>query len=168
MVPSIVPGKPELFHNEPVPFRFTPNFQRFIGPHGTEGLLTSSLMAIARALTESEYDLEHRLSIFVGEEIRTWFAMSKTEPRANLRDYMLGAVDNVTRKARVLSCKLEREKPPSAVTPVCASITQLLLAATAPQNLSQTDPQWAREDLAALEKDYEEVADEVVAEGEEY
>jgi len=36
--------------------------------------------------------------------------MSKTEPRANLRDYMLGAVDNVTRKARVLSCKLEREK----------------------------------------------------------
>ncbi|BGP49947.1 transcription-associated protein 1 [Rhodotorula kratochvilovae] len=142
MVPSIVPGKPELFHNEPVPFRFTPNFQRFIGPHGTEGLLTSSLMAIARALTESEYDLEHRLSIFVGEEIRTWFAMSKTEPRANLRDYMLGAVDNVTRKARVLSCKLEREKPPNAVTPVCASITQLLLAATAPQNLSQTDPQW--------------------------
>ncbi|GAA5889131.1 hypothetical protein JCM8208_007777 [Rhodotorula glutinis] len=142
MVPSIVPGKPELFHNEAVPFRFTPNFQRFIGPHGTEGLLTSSLMAIARALTESEYDLEHRLSIFVGEEIRTWFAMSKTEPRANLRDYMLGAVDNVTRKARVLSCKLEREKPPSAVTPVCASITQLLLAATAPQNLSQTDPQW--------------------------
>lgn len=51
---AIVPGKPELFHNEPVPFRFTPNFQRFIGPHGTEGLLTSSLMAIARALTESE------------------------------------------------------------------------------------------------------------------
>lgn len=58
----------------------------------------------------AQYDLEHRLSIFVGEEIRTWFAMSKTEPRANLRDYMLGAVDNVTRKARVLSCKLEREK----------------------------------------------------------
>ena len=52
----------------------------------------------------AQYDLEHRLSIFVGEEIRTWFAMSKTEPRANLRDYMLGAVDNVTRKARVLSC----------------------------------------------------------------
>lgn len=54
---AIVPGKPELFHNEPVPFRFTPNFQRFIGPHGTEGLLTSSLMAIARALTESEVRL---------------------------------------------------------------------------------------------------------------
>lgn len=51
---AIVPGKPELVHGEPIPFRFTPNFQRFIGPHGTEGLLTSSLVAIARSLTESE------------------------------------------------------------------------------------------------------------------
>lgn len=51
---AIVPGKPELVHGEPVPFRFTPNFQRFIGPHGIEGLLTSSLVATARALTESE------------------------------------------------------------------------------------------------------------------
>ena len=54
---AIVPGKPELVHGEPVPFRFTPNFQRFIGPHGIEGLLTSSLVATARALTESEVRL---------------------------------------------------------------------------------------------------------------
>lgn len=58
---AIVPNKPELIHNEPVPFRFTPNFQRFIGPHGTEGLLVSSTMAIARALTESE--VRHESSV---------------------------------------------------------------------------------------------------------
>lgn len=51
---AIIPSKPELINNEAVPFRYTPNFQRFITPIGTEGLLTSSMLAIARCLTESE------------------------------------------------------------------------------------------------------------------
>ncbi|GAA5967961.1 hypothetical protein JCM21900_003879 [Sporobolomyces salmonicolor] len=137
MLPSIVPNKPEFINMEPVPFRFTPNFQRFIGPHGTEGLLTSSLMAIARCLTESEYDLEHRLSIFVREEVLTWLSMSKSDSRSNLREYVLNAVDSVVRKAKVMSCKYEREKPPSASVPVNQSILELLLQATNPQNLSR-------------------------------
>ncbi|GAA6030453.1 hypothetical protein JCM8097_009114 [Rhodosporidiobolus ruineniae] len=142
MVPSIVPNKPELIHNEPVPFRFTPNFQRFIGPHGTEGLLVSSLMAIARALTESEYDFEHRLSIFVREEIQTWFSMSKTEPRTQLREHVLNAVDAVVRKAKVMSCKYERERAPSATVPVSQSLIELLLSATNSTKLSMADPAW--------------------------
>ncbi|CEQ40122.1 SPOSA6832_01706, partial [Sporobolomyces salmonicolor] len=132
---AIVPNKPEFINMEPVPFRFTPNFQRFIGPHGTEGLLTSSLMAIARCLTESEYDLEHRLSIF-------WLSMSKSDSRSNLREYVLNAVDSVVRKAKVMSCKYEREKPPSASVPVNQSILELLLQATNPQNLSRCEPTW--------------------------
>ncbi|GAA5907251.1 hypothetical protein JCM6882_008402 [Rhodosporidiobolus microsporus] len=142
MVPSIVPNKPELIHNEAVPFRFTPNFQRFIGPHGTEGLLVSSLMAIARALTESEFDLEHRLSIFVREEIVTWFSMSKTEPRTNLREHVLSAVDAVVRKAKVMSCKYERERPPSSNVPVSQSLIELLLKASNSTNLAMCDPAW--------------------------
>ncbi|GAA5937574.1 hypothetical protein JCM10213_008398 [Rhodosporidiobolus nylandii] len=140
MVPSIVPHKPELVHNEPVPFRYTPNFQRFIGPHGTEGLLVSSLMAIARALTESEYDFEHRLSIFVREEIVTWFTMSKAEPRTSLREHVLNAVDSVVRKAKVMSCKMERERPPSSSVPVTQSLLELLMQATNSTKLSLTDP----------------------------
>ncbi|GAA5822515.1 hypothetical protein JCM11251_006364 [Rhodosporidiobolus azoricus] len=147
MVPSIVPNKPELIHNEAVPFRFTPNFQRFIGPHGTEGLLVSSLMAIARALTESEFDLEHRLSIFVREEIVTWFSMSKTDAsKANLREHVLNAVDAVVRKAKVMSCKYERERPPSSSVPVSQSLIELLLKASNSTNLAMCDPQW----MAAL------------------
>ncbi|GAA5864979.1 hypothetical protein JCM8547_004259 [Rhodosporidiobolus lusitaniae] len=140
MVPSIVPNKPELIHNEPVPFRFTPNFQRFFGPHGTEGLLVSSAMAIARALTESEFDLEHRLSIFVREEIMTWFSMSKTEPRQNLREHVLNAVDAVVRKAKVMSCKYERERPPSSTVPVSQSLLELILSATNSTKLALADP----------------------------
>lgn len=36
--------------------------------------------------------------------------MSKAEPRANLHDYVLNAIDAVVRKAQVMSCKYEREK----------------------------------------------------------
>jgi transformation/transcription domain-associated protein len=39
---------------ELVPFRFTPNLQKFVGPIHTEGILTTGMMAIGRALTEPE------------------------------------------------------------------------------------------------------------------
>lgn len=72
---AIVPNKPEFVNAEAVPFRFTPNLQRFITPIGTEGLLTSSMMAIARCLTESEVrpfsllDLDVSLSFFLHSTI---------------------------------------------------------------------------------------------------
>jgi transformation/transcription domain-associated protein len=46
--------EPVYSNNETVPFRFTPNMQRFVGPIFTEGLLTSGMMAIGRALTDPE------------------------------------------------------------------------------------------------------------------
>lgn len=45
---------PILASNEAVPFRFTPNMQHFVGPICIEGILTSSIMAIGRCLTEPE------------------------------------------------------------------------------------------------------------------
>jgi transformation/transcription domain-associated protein len=39
---------------EVVPFRFTPNMQRFIGPIFTEGIMSTGIMAIGRALTDPE------------------------------------------------------------------------------------------------------------------
>ncbi|SGY18766.1 BQ5605_C014g07468 [Microbotryum silenes-dioicae] len=154
MLPSIIPTKPEFFNNEAVPFRFTPNFQRFITPIGTEGLLTSSMMAIARCLTESEvsqeFDFEHRLSIFVREEILVWAQMAKSDPRGQLRELVLRNVDVVVQRAKVMSCKMEREKvrlcsvsPPSASVPVNQSILELLLSATSVQNLSKMEPTFA-------------------------
>ena len=48
--------------------------------------------------------------------------MSKAEPRANLRDYVLNAIDAVVRKAQVMSCKYEREKvSPPEPRQTCAS-----------------------------------------------
>ncbi|KAK4700569.1 transformation/transcription domain-associated protein, partial [Phenoliferia sp. Uapishka_3] len=143
MLPSIVPNKPEFVNTEAVPFRFTPNLQRFITPIGTEGLLTSSMLAIARCLTESEFDLEHRLSIFVREEVVIWTQIAKTDPRASIRELVLNNVDAVVRRAAVMSCKMEREKPPSATVPVNQSVLELLIQASSLQALGRMEPMWA-------------------------
>lgn len=45
---------PVFASNDAVPFRFTPNMQRFLGPVFTEGLLTTGIMVIGRCLTEPE------------------------------------------------------------------------------------------------------------------
>lgn len=37
-----------------LPFRLTPNLQDFITPIGIEGLLTASMLALGRGLTEPE------------------------------------------------------------------------------------------------------------------
>ena len=73
-----MPNKPEFVNAEAVPFRFTPNLQRFITPIGTEGLLTSSMMAIARCLTESE--VRHFLSSW-DELVADWRAQFDLEHR---------------------------------------------------------------------------------------
>ena len=58
-------GRPApLFYNaEMVPFRLTPNIQKLIGETGLEGILSVYLLAIARAITEPESDLETILNI---------------------------------------------------------------------------------------------------------
>lgn len=61
-------------------------------------------------LTRVQYDLEHRLSIFIREEVLVWSQMSKNEPRNSLRELVLSNVDAVVRRAKVMSCKMEREK----------------------------------------------------------
>ncbi|KAH8923801.1 hypothetical protein BT69DRAFT_1333490, partial [Atractiella rhizophila] len=52
--PQDEPGRerPVISNDEPVPFRFTPNLQTYVTPIGIEGPLVSSLLAIARCLTE--------------------------------------------------------------------------------------------------------------------
>lgn len=55
--------------NDAVPFRLTPNMQHFITPAGIEGLLTSGVMAMARSLSNPEFDLESSLSLFLRDEV---------------------------------------------------------------------------------------------------
>ena len=67
-----------FFHNpEPVPFRLTPNLQTLMGPLATEGIFSCSIMAIARCLTDPEFELEQQLSLFVRDEMIFWFTSNQ-------------------------------------------------------------------------------------------
>lgn len=57
LVPGHTVNKPEFSNQDPVPFRLTPNIQTFLTPIGIEGVLVTSLLSIARCLTESEVRL---------------------------------------------------------------------------------------------------------------
>jgi len=46
--------QPVYANTDLVPFRLTPNMQKFLGPIFTEGILVPGLMAMGRALTEPE------------------------------------------------------------------------------------------------------------------
>ena len=112
LVPDQANKKPEFTNGEAVPFRLTPNIQTFVTPIGIEGLLVTSVATIARALTESEYDLEHKLAIFVSDEMQFWYSSRKMARPTDqqLRDMTLSQVSEVVRRATLLSCKMEREK----------------------------------------------------------
>jgi transformation/transcription domain-associated protein len=55
--------------------------------------------------------------VFIREEVLVWVQMSKADPR-NLRELVLANVDAVVRRARVMSCKMEREKVSPIPIPV--------------------------------------------------
>jgi len=134
-------SRPEFGHNEPVPFRFTPNLQRFLTAIGTEGLLSASILAIARALTEGKDEMEHSSSVFVREELITWHHVyHRQPPEGAQREYTLQNVDALVKRAKLLSCKLEREKVPVGQVPANQSILELLSSATNPQKLAMMDP----------------------------
>lgn len=126
-----------LGNDDPVDFRLTPNLQHFMTPTGIEGILTASLVAIARGLCPPEvrtlvhsspslrnavmltvassppqFDLEEQLSLFIKDEV---YHMSNVLHRRPLDDLSFRQLiaDNVaviTNRVQVMSCQYERER----------------------------------------------------------
>jgi len=61
LLPGVAGQAPVFASNDAVPFRLTPNMQKFLGPLPTEGILTSGIMVIARCLTEPDVSLRLNL-----------------------------------------------------------------------------------------------------------
>ncbi|RUP49800.1 hypothetical protein BC936DRAFT_141434 [Jimgerdemannia flammicorona] len=136
---------PVFATGESVPFRLTPNIQNFITPVGVEGMFTSSLMAVARCLTEPEFELDQYLSIFIRDELVTWHSINhKPANDQQLREHVARNVDYVLKKTQFLSCKMEREKVKAvnSNTPVNQSIIDLISQAGNPQKLAQMECTW--------------------------
>lgn len=135
----MAPGKP-FFHNpEPVPFRLTPNLQTLMGPLATEGIFSCSIMAIARCLTEPEFELEHALTLFVRDEVIFWFTSSHRSIQLNenqLRDTVQTNCDMIVKRAISLA------QNPVGNLPANQTVIDLVARAVNPVNLAQCDALW--------------------------
>ncbi|KAJ7179098.1 FAT domain-containing protein [Mycena filopes] len=142
LVPGMSQQLPIFATNDVVPFRLTPNFQNFLGPIFTEGLLTSGIMAIARSLTEPEFDLEQQLCLFSRDEVMTWLRSRTPNADANFRKFVGANIDGFVKRAETMACKLEREQAiqnPTApvLAPVVQTVTNLISSATNPIQLTK-------------------------------
>ncbi|KAI9779803.1 MAG: hypothetical protein M1835_004619 [Candelina submexicana] len=138
LIPAMAAGK-AFFHNpEPVPFRLTPNLQTLMGPIAMEGIFSCAIMAIARCLTDPEFELEQQLSIFIRDEMFFWFTQ---QHRGSLQDNQLRETvqmnsDIVVKKAVSLA------QPPVGNLPANQTVIDLISRAVNPQNLAQSDALW--------------------------
>lgn len=129
-----------FFHNtEPVPFRLTPNLQTLMGPLATEGIFSCSVMAIARCLTEPEFQLEHALTLFVRDEMMFWFTSSHRNlslTEAQLRETVQANSEMIVKKAVSLA------QAPVGSLPANQTVIDLIAKAVNPMNLAMCDSLW--------------------------
>lgn len=138
LIPAMNPAKPVFSNTEPVPFRLTPNLQALMGPIFTEGIYSCSIMAIARCLTEPEFDLEQQLSIFVRDEMIFWFTQQhRSVMEGQLRETVLHNSDSIVRRATSLA-----EPPAAGNLPATQTIIDFISRAVNPMQLAQSDALW--------------------------
>ncbi|KAH8758668.1 hypothetical protein BGZ57DRAFT_622732 [Hyaloscypha finlandica] len=126
-----------FFHNpEPVPFRLTPNLQTLMGPLATEGIYSCAIMAIARCLTEPEFELEQQLSLFVRDEMIHWFTSSHRSAQmegGQLRETVQ------TNSELIVKRTLSLAQSPAGPLPANQTVIDLIAKAVNPMNLAQCD-----------------------------
>jgi transformation/transcription domain-associated protein len=128
-----------FFHNpEPVPFRLTPNLQTLMGPLATEGIFSCAMMAIARCLTEPEFELEHALTLFVRDEMIFWFTSSH---RVQMTENQLRESVQVNSEA-IVKRAVSLAQSPQGNLPANQTVIDLIAKAVNPMNLAQCDALW--------------------------
>ncbi|KIY71478.1 hypothetical protein CYLTODRAFT_487243 [Cylindrobasidium torrendii FP15055 ss-10] len=124
---------------ELAPFRLTPNMQHFMTPVFIEGLLTTGLMSIARAVSDPSSQLEHHLTLFCREEVITWYRSRGVDPEtvfAQIRPWVTVNIKQVFDRITGISCKIEREQSGQSLTvPIVQTASSLISHATNPITL---------------------------------
>ncbi|AGO14186.1 AaceriAER393Cp [[Ashbya] aceris (nom. inval.)] len=131
-----IPGDAPVFHNnETVPFRLTPNIQKLIGESALEGIFAVNLFAIARALLEPDYELNTYLSLFVRDEIISWYSSIQRSivDDPQLREIVATNVDLISRRIAQMG---HLSSSPSVATQY---VLDAISAAVSPRNLAKAD-----------------------------
>ncbi|PFH52762.1 hypothetical protein AMATHDRAFT_1809 [Amanita thiersii Skay4041] len=145
LLPGASNQMPVFATSDVVPFRFTPNMQTFLGPIFTEGILTSSMMAIARSLTEPEFELEQQLCLLGRDEVAAWLSMRGRPWTIDLifRQSVAMNIDGIVKRAETMACKTERDSAlqtnttNQSMVPVVQTVTNLISTATNPLQLAK-------------------------------
>ncbi|CAG8961386.1 hypothetical protein HYFRA_00013334 [Hymenoscyphus fraxineus] len=134
---SCMTANKAFFHNpEPVPFRLTPNLQTLMGPLATEGIYSCAIMAIARCLTEPDFELEQQLSLFVRDEMIHWFTNNHRTSQmeeGQLRDTV------TTNSELIVKRTLSLAQSPAGALPANQTVIDLIAKAVNPINLAQCE-----------------------------
>lgn len=127
-----------FFHNpEPVPFRLTPNLQTLMGPLATEGIYSCAIMAIARCLTEPEFELEQQLSLFVRDEMIFWFTSAHRSQGGMAGDALRETVQ--ANSELIVKRTLSIAQSPAGALPANQTVIDLIAKAVNPINLAQCE-----------------------------
>ncbi len=138
LIPALGGGRPVFYNAELVPFRLTPNLQTMMGPMATEGIFSGAIMALARCLTEPEYDLGAILSIFVRDEIMFWFTQNPrgANQESQMREIVEHNCEQIVKKVVSMAHQTD------GVLPANQTIIDLISRATRPGLLAQSDILW--------------------------
>ena len=139
LLASMAGGKPTFHNIEPVPFRLTPNIQTMMGPMATEGIFISAIQAIARCLTEPEFDLEQQLSLFVRDEMIFWFTSSHRA--GSLGEGQLRETVQVNSEV-IVKRTLSLAQAPMGMLPSSQTVIDLVAKAVNPGNLAAAEALW--------------------------
>lgn len=130
---------PIFVNTEQVPFRLTPNIQKLIGETGLEGVLSVYVLCIARALLEPESDLEQYLTLFVRDEVMSWYSQNDKAALSNekqLSDIVRLNVESIIRRVMTMG------HISSANGVANQHVLELISQAVNPRNLASADTLW--------------------------
>lgn len=132
---NLPPDSPIFYNNEPVPFRLTPNIQKLIGDSALEGIFSVDLFTISRALLEPENELNTYLTLFIRDEIISWYSNLHRPIVENpqLRVMVQTNVDLLIKRVAQLG---HLSSTPAVTTQV---VLDLIASAVNPRNLAATD-----------------------------
>lgn len=131
-----LPSDAPIFHNnEPVPFRLTPNIQKMIGDTRLEGIFAVDIFTISRALLEPENELNSYLTLFIRDEIISWYSNMHRPVVENpqLREMIQSNVELIIKRVSQLG---HLSSTPTVTTQF---VLDCISAAVNPRNLAGTN-----------------------------
>ncbi|CAZ79218.1 unnamed protein product [Tuber melanosporum] len=139
LIPAMASTNAYFHNNESVPFRFSPNIQTLMGPIAIEGIFSCAVMAIARCLTEPEFELEQHLSVFVRDEMIFWFTQQHRSSigEQQLRERVQANSEIIVRRATSLA-----QSSGAGGIPANQTVIDFISKASNPMNLAQLDNLW--------------------------